>query len=65
MILDCTYSNIINAKNKLYKNIYYKTINDINCEESSSVNDVCMTIVDKLYASEKKFAYLFNINGNI
>ena len=53
MILDCIHSNITNTKSKLDKNIYYKTIDDVNCEESSSVNGVYMTIVDKLYASEK------------
>ena len=53
MILKCIHSNITNTKSKLDKNIYYKTSDDVNCEESSSVHGVYMTIVDKLYASEK------------
>ena len=40
MILDCTHSNITNTKSKLDKNMYHKTIDDVNCEESSSVNGV-------------------------
>ena len=63
--LDCHHLDITYTKSKLDRNVYHQTIDDVNCVQSSSVNGVYITIVDKLYESEKIFTYLFISNGNV